>query len=102
MTKEKKKAQEKKAQDNEGEGNRTAARRYNEGVARTLRTGQVAEKAKEAAAALDGPEGEELRRAEEEGKSRAADLEANAGPGEKKPGADPEDERAEDWLRKVS
>ena len=53
---------------NEGEGNRTAARAYNEGVAKTERSGKIDEKAREAAKAVDGPEGEELRRAEEAGK----------------------------------
>ena len=57
---------------NEGEGSRTAARRYNEGVARTMKEGHVEELAKKAKDALDGPEGDELRRAEEEGKSRAS------------------------------
>ena len=47
---------------NEGEGSRSAARRYNAGVATTLRTGKVPEKAREAEEALEGPEGEELRR----------------------------------------
>jgi hypothetical protein len=58
---------------NEGEGSRTAARRYNEGVARTMKEGHVDELAKKAKDALEGPEGDELRRAEEEGKGHAAD-----------------------------
>jgi hypothetical protein len=53
---------------NEGEGNRTAARNYDAGVAKTVASGKVDEKAREAAEALDGDEGEELRRAEERGK----------------------------------
>ena len=52
-----------------GEGNRTAARRYNEGVERTVRSGKVEQAANEAADALDGPEAAELRRAEEEAKA---------------------------------
>ncbi|MFT3764424.1 MAG: hypothetical protein QM820_02735 [Minicystis sp.] len=57
---------------NEGEGNRTAARRYDEGVAETIASGKVDEAAEEAAKALDGAEGEELREAEKKGKKRAA------------------------------
>ncbi len=53
---------------NEGEGNRTAARAYNKGVEAFEKTGQVEQKAREAADALDGPEAEELRKAEAEGK----------------------------------
>jgi len=48
-----------------GEGNRTAAKRYNAGVKETLETKDVEELAEEAANDLDGPEGEELRKAEE-------------------------------------
>jgi hypothetical protein len=55
---------------NEGEGSRTAARRYNEAVRATVRSGTVGTKAREAAKALDGPEGKELRRAEEQAKKR--------------------------------
>lgn len=53
---------------NEGEGSRSAARAYNEGGAKTEKSGKVEEKAREAAEALDGPEGAELRHAEEAGK----------------------------------
>jgi len=56
-------------QPNEGEGNRTAARRYNEGVERTVRSGKLEQAANEAADALDGPEAADLRRAEEEAKA---------------------------------
>ena len=51
-------------QANEGEGNRTAARNYDRAVAETVKSGTVPEKARAAARALDGPEGDELRRAE--------------------------------------
>jgi hypothetical protein len=51
-------------QKNEGEGSRTAARRYDQAVQKTVRSGAVATKAREAARALEGPEGSELRRAE--------------------------------------
>jgi hypothetical protein len=98
MTKEHDKPEENAEQRNEGEGSRSAARRYNEGVARTLETGRVADKAREAEEALEGPEGEELRRAEEEAKRRG-----DAVPAAKRDAdADDDDEEAEDWLRKVS
>lgn len=62
---------ERKASENEGEGNRTADRRYREGVEEHLRKGKVEEEAERAARALD-EQPEELRRAEEEGKARSA------------------------------
>jgi hypothetical protein len=52
---------------NEGEGSRTAARNYAAGVARTVASGKVEELADKAEAALEGPEGAELRRAEAAG-----------------------------------
>jgi len=52
---------------NEGEGNRTAAREYNERTRRFVESGQVNEKAKEAERALDGPEKADLEKAEKEG-----------------------------------
>jgi len=55
---------------NEGEGNKTAARRYNNAAYATVRSGTVEEKAREAARALEGPEGGELRRAEALAKQR--------------------------------
>jgi hypothetical protein len=58
-------------QANEGEGNRTAARTYNKGVQDFVKSGQVDKKAREAANAVDGPEGRELRQAEEAGKSHS-------------------------------
>ena len=51
-----------------GEGNPDAARRYDKGVEKTIREGKVDELAEEAKKALEGPEGDELRRAEERGK----------------------------------
>jgi len=56
---------------NQGEGNRGAARAYNEDTTEFAQSGKAAEKAAEARRALEGPEGDELRRAEVEGKSRA-------------------------------
>ena len=60
-------------QPNEGEGSRSAARRYNEGVERTVRSGKVEEAAETAKDALDGPEADELRRAEEEARAGTED-----------------------------
>jgi hypothetical protein len=55
---------------NEGEGSRTAARRYDAGAERaahdTERTRKLAE---EASKALEGPEGKALREAEQKGKA---------------------------------
>ena len=52
----------------EGEGSYTAARRYREGVERDVEKGDTEELATQAAEALDGPEGDELRAAEERAK----------------------------------
>jgi hypothetical protein len=56
---------------NEGEGNRTAARAYNEAQKRFVRSGKVGEKAREAEDALERDK-RELERAEAVGKSHAA------------------------------
>lgn len=64
---------EQKNQANEGEGNRTAARRYNEGASEHAKSGKVADEAKAARDAFEGAEGDELRRAEEAGRKRAAE-----------------------------
>jgi hypothetical protein len=54
---------------NESEGSRTAGRRYDEAATRTASDPKhVKEAADRAKEALDGPEGEELRAAEERGK----------------------------------
>jgi hypothetical protein len=58
---------------NEGEGNRTAARHYNEAQQRFVKSGKVDEKAREAKRALDGEEGKELEQAEAIGKRHAAE-----------------------------
>jgi hypothetical protein len=57
---------------NEGEGNKTAAREYNEAQRRFAQSGKVEEKAREAEKALDGPEKEALRQAEAVGKRHGA------------------------------
>jgi hypothetical protein len=54
---------------NEGEGNRSADRKYREDVRRHVESGAVEPAAEEAQEALQGPEAEELRRAEEAGKT---------------------------------
>jgi hypothetical protein len=59
-------------QPNEGEGNRTAAREYNEAQQRFVESGKVEKKAREAERALDGPERQELEHAELIGKRHAA------------------------------
>jgi hypothetical protein len=56
-------------QRNEGEGNRTAARHYNEAQRRFVQSGKVEEKAHEAEHALKTPEKSVLERAEAVGKS---------------------------------
>jgi Fe-Mn family superoxide dismutase len=52
----------------EGEGSYIGARVYGEGATRFASSGPVEARAAEARAAVEGPEGEELRRAEEEGR----------------------------------
>jgi hypothetical protein len=54
---------------NEGEGNRTADRKYREGVQRHVESGASEPAAEEAERALDGDEAEALRKAEEAGKA---------------------------------
>jgi len=58
---------------NEGEGNKTAAREYNEAQQRFVKSGQVEEKARQAERAMDGPERQELEKAEAAGKRHAAE-----------------------------
>lgn len=59
-------------QPNEGEGNRTAARAYNQQAERFAKSGKVEKKAREAQQAVDGEEGNELALAEAEGMSHSA------------------------------
>lgn len=56
---------------NEGEGNRTADAQYRKGVREHVEHHDVQGDADRARRAVDGPEGDELRRAEEVGKSHA-------------------------------
>jgi hypothetical protein len=59
-------------QPNEGEGNRTAARAYNESAKRFAQSGKVEKKAREAQQAVDGDEAKELARAEATGRGHSA------------------------------
>ncbi|SMH56910.1 hypothetical protein [Azospirillum agricola] len=61
----------KPASQNEGEGNRTADAQYRRGVEEHVRHHDVQGDADRARRAVDGPEGDELRRAEAEGKRHA-------------------------------
>jgi hypothetical protein len=54
---------------NEGEGNRTADRRYREGVRRHVQSGASEPAADEAERALEGDEADDLRKAEEAAKA---------------------------------
>lgn len=58
-------------QRNEGEGNKTAAREFNQAQEQFVKEGQWKDAAKDAARAVDGPEGAELRRAEEKARKPA-------------------------------
>jgi hypothetical protein len=59
-------------QQNEGEGNRTAARNYNAGAQQSAQNpGRTERQAEEAKRAIDSPEGDALERAEEIGKKPA-------------------------------
>ncbi len=51
-----------------GEGNYDASRRYREGLEKSVREGKAEELGEKAKEALEGPEGDELRHAEEVGK----------------------------------
>jgi hypothetical protein len=51
-----------------GEGNYDATRRYRQGLEESVEKGNAGELAEKAKKALDGSEGDELRRAEEEAK----------------------------------
>ena len=56
---------------NQGEGNRDAARAYNEAQQKFVKDGKVDKKAEEARRAVEGDQAEELKKAEREGKARA-------------------------------
>lgn len=54
--------------DQSGEGNYDASRRYREGVEKSVQQGNSQQLGEEAKKALEGSEGADLRRAEEQGK----------------------------------
>jgi len=59
---------EKKDADLQGEGNYDASRRYRQGLEKSVREGKSEQLGKEAEEALEGPEGDALREADEKGK----------------------------------
>lgn len=59
--------------DNQGEGNRDAARRYNQRAEEHVLSGRSEEAAESALGDLEGPDADELRQAEREGKRRVAE-----------------------------
>lgn len=63
--------QKEAGQKNEGEGSRTAAAEYNKGAQRTAQSGTVEQAARDAEKAVDGPEGADLKGAEEKGRSHS-------------------------------
>lgn len=56
---------------NEGEGNRTAARHYNKDTRDFVESGKVEKSAEKARRAVESDDGEELKRAEQQGKKPA-------------------------------
>lgn len=56
---------------NQGEGNKGAAKAYNDDTKEFAQSGKVEEQARKARRDLEGPQGDELRRAEAEGKRHA-------------------------------
>ena len=62
---------------NQGEGNRGAARAYNESQQKFAKEGDVEKKAEEARRAVEGRDADELKRAEKEGKSHAKEEDPN-------------------------
>ena len=63
-------ARERGKSPNEGEGNRTAAKQYNEATREFVKSGKVDEQAEAARRAIEGPERAELERAEQAGRDR--------------------------------
>ncbi len=58
-------------QKNEGEGNKTAAREYNQAQEKFVQSGKVEAAAQKAKKAVDSPEDKELKKAEEIGRKHA-------------------------------
>jgi Fe-Mn family superoxide dismutase len=71
----------------EGEGSYSAARQYDAGAERHARSGKSGAAAQAAKSALEGPEGSELRRAEEAGKRRSKGEDPKSGVRSQEPGA---------------
>ena len=59
----------------EGEGSYSAARSYRQGLEKTIKSGKIAAKAREARRALESDEGEELREAERRGQMANTTIE---------------------------
>ena len=78
------KARKAKTKDVIGEGNYTASRNFRNEETSFIRNNreEIARKAKEAERALDGPEGDELRRADAESGARGQEYDAGSGPGQ--------------------
>ncbi len=62
---------------NEGEGNRTAARQYNEATRDFVESGKVDQQAEAARRAIEGRERAELERAEASGRERMKEEDPN-------------------------
>jgi hypothetical protein len=81
--------------ENEGEGSRSAARNYDNATEQYVKSGRVEEAAKKAEAALDGPEGDELREAELA--ARATEPGDDEVPTKRTGPSNPEAQREEDF-----
>jgi hypothetical protein len=75
MEKRKEQSSAKRRQPNEGEGNKTAAARYNREASRSAGSRENANAAREAARSIGTREEEELREAEKAGRAPARDVE---------------------------
>jgi hypothetical protein len=64
-------------QKNEGEGNKTAAREYNQAQKNFVQSGKVEPAAQKAKKAVDSPERADLKKAEDEGRKHSRGEEAN-------------------------
>ncbi|MCU0893087.1 MAG: hypothetical protein MUD06_01995 [Rhodospirillales bacterium] len=62
---------------NQGEGNREAAKAYNEETQRFVEAGKVEKSAADAKAAVEGEEKAELEEAERAGRARAKEFDPN-------------------------
>lgn len=61
-------------QKNEGEGNKTAAREFNQAQTKFTQSGKVEPAAQKAKKAVDSSEGADLKKAEEEGRRHGYDA----------------------------